>query len=90
MEISVDLTNRKLTVGSIDHQLSNEDIRKIKELADEDLTDAEAANVIENLIDEQILPFLETASRTITPAHIEQEIDEAFHTHLFLYHRQTA
>lgn len=90
MDVSVDLEGRKLSVGSTTVQLPNETLRQLREIADERLDAATATAIIEDLLEEQIRPFLQAAGRPIQPDTIEQEIEDAFQTHLYLYHhRQT-
>jgi len=90
MDVSVDLTDRELMVGTTTVQLSNESIRRLREIADTGFDDATATAIIEDLITDQIRPFLKAAGQPLRSDTIEQEIEEAFHTHLYLYHhRQT-
>ncbi|MDY6778891.1 MAG: hypothetical protein SVU32_09575 [Candidatus Nanohaloarchaea archaeon] len=82
--VQVDLPERTATIGEEDITLSNHNIKHIREHADTSINSQTVSNVLQQLIDSQITPFLSEAGRPINQETIEQEVREAFDTHLYL------
>lgn len=81
--IDLSLEDRTLTVGEETIELSNYDIKHLREVAGEEFGEKEAERAVGTVIEEQIEPFVESTGREVNRENIEKEVREAFSTHLY-------
>ncbi|MCJ7450303.1 MAG: hypothetical protein MUP58_01030 [Candidatus Nanohaloarchaeota archaeon QJJ-9] len=84
-EVEVELEERSLRFGEVELQLSNYDIKHLGELVEGRLDGQKVENAVSEVLEEQIVPFLEDTDRLPNQPNVEKEIEEAFSTHLYSY-----
>lgn len=90
MDVSVDisLSERRITVGVVSRTLSNYNIKYLRRLVDGAFTDETATAAAEQLLREQIIPFIRKTGRRVSVDVVEQEVEEAFDAHLYSFQEQ--
>lgn len=84
--ISVNLEERELTVFTTVISLSNYDIKHLRLLSDsESFGEAECEKAVRKLLEKQIIPFIRSTGRTVCTETVEEEVKQAFHSHLYNY-----
>lgn len=90
VSISINLEDRALHIGTVDHTLSNHQIQQIRTIADGSFQNMSAKKAIFEVLEEQIIPFITITGRNPDKSTIETEVKEAFGTHLYLYTNKTS
>ncbi len=83
--IAADLQNRCIKVGTEKINLSNYDIKHLREVSKTSKFGPETCQkAVERVIEEQIKPFLIASGKEINYENIEKEVLEAFSQHLYI------
>ena len=86
IDIDVSLSERELRVGDERINLSNYDIKHLREISGEKGFDEETCiKAVYRLIDERIEPFIISLGLSVNKRNIENEFSDAFSSHLYSF-----